>query len=314
MVKGGVTSDPADALFKVPLAEFTAARNALVTKLKKAGKPDEAATIKGMVKPSISAWAVNQLHWQHSAAFDKLLAAGERFRQAQAAQLSGKSTDLRAPLEARREILADLTKRATEVLHAAGHSATPDVMRRITSTLEALSIMPGSDGPRPGRLIDDVDPPGFEALAALVPRNADGNGGTTGPSRVLTFRERERAAKQTERKVETAAEREARAEQEQKAHRAAVKAALVEAERALKAARKAAEQSEVALKKAAAHAKEADQERAAAEKLLEKTTAAADEARQQARKTAGEAEEAAQAVEDAERALAKATAALEELE
>jgi hypothetical protein len=314
MVKGGVNSDPADALFKVPLAEFTAARNALVTKLKKAGKPDEAAAIKGMVKPSISAWAVNQLHWQHPAAFDKLLAAGERFRQAQAAQLSGKSTDLRAPLEARREILADLTKRATDVLHGGGHSATPDVMRRITSTLEALSIMPGSDGPRPGRLIDDVDPPGFEALAALVPRNADGNGGTTGPSRVLTFRERERAAKQTERKVETAEEREARAEQEQKAHRAAVKAALVEADRALKAARKAAEQSEVALKKAAAHAKEADQERAAAEKLLEKTTAAADEARQQARKTAAEAEEAAQAVEDAERALAKATAALEELE
>src|SRR5688572_23945205 len=62
-----------EALYRLPLAEFTAARNALAARAKKAG--GDADAIKGLVKPSISAWAVNQLFWRHRQDFDRLMAA-----------------------------------------------------------------------------------------------------------------------------------------------------------------------------------------------------------------------------------------------
>jgi hypothetical protein len=101
-----------DALFQLPLPEFTAARNALASRLRKSGRAGDAETVKGLQKPPVSAWTVNQLFWKHRAAFEKLLEAGQKFRTAQAAQLNGRGTDIRGPLEARREALADLSRRA----------------------------------------------------------------------------------------------------------------------------------------------------------------------------------------------------------
>ena len=93
---------PVDPLFKLPLEEFTAARNALAAKLKKAGHSQQAEEIRALAKPPVSTWAVNQLFWRHRKAFDTLLATGEQFRRAQAAQLGGKASDLRGTLDARR--------------------------------------------------------------------------------------------------------------------------------------------------------------------------------------------------------------------
>src|SRR6185295_16498944 len=95
---------------------------------------------------------------------------GERFRQAQASQLSGKAADIRGPLDARREALSNLSRLAAALLRDAGHSPTPDKMRRITTTLEALSAygpLPGA--PAPGHLTEDADPPGFESVVASMP-------------------------------------------------------------------------------------------------------------------------------------------------
>ena len=126
--------------------------------------------MKGLTKPSISVWVANQLYWHDRKAFDRLLAAGEQFRTAQAAQLAGNSADIRAPLAARREALTGFAKHASAMLRDAGHASSPDTIRRITTTLEALATYGESPGaPKPGRLTADVDPPGFEALAALVP-------------------------------------------------------------------------------------------------------------------------------------------------
>jgi hypothetical protein len=149
--------DDLDALFALPLTEFTAARNALATRLKKAGETGDAERIKALVKPSVAAWAVNQLFWKHRIAFDRLLDAGQRFRNAQTTQLAGKSADLRAPLEARRAALSELSTHAATILVEGGSAATPDTMRRVTTTLEALSTYAGiPDTPLPGRLTDDV--------------------------------------------------------------------------------------------------------------------------------------------------------------
>ena len=302
-----------DGLFQLPLAEFTAARNALASRLKKNGHPEEAEAVKGLQKPPISAWTVNQLFWKQRIAFDKLLDAGLKFRTAQAAQLSGRSSDIRGPLEARREALADLSKRAADVLRGANHSPSPDVMRRITTTLEALSTYGGLEGtPQPGRLSDDVDPPGFETLAALVPRVGDA--GATGPSRVLRFQ-------QTPPKKARPGKKDPEAEaRERKALLEAAKAAVQSVEQTLHDARKQVEQAEAQLKKAAAKAKETEREsreiakeKAAVDRRFEKASADAEAARQEARAIAERAEAAAQAVDDAEQELEKARRELKAL-
>src|SRR5688572_9150822 len=296
-----------DDLFKLPLSEFTAARNASAASLKDAGRAEDAAAVKALTKPSISAWAVNQLYWQHRKAFDQLLAAGEKLRKAQTSQLAGKGGELRAPMEALRSALTDLVKRGAALLAASGHPPTPDLTRRITTTLEALATYGTQPGAPPaGRLTADVDPPGFEALSALVPRGKGKRAASSEPSRVLQFRP---PAKAPAKKLSPEA-RKRQEEQERKAQRKAAMAALREAERTLRAARKAVARSQAALRKAAARAKVTEKAKAALEKRFEKVSAEADAARQEARRVASAAEEAAQSVQDAERAVEKAQQAV----
>ena len=291
-----------DALFRLPLAEFTAARNALAARLKKAGRAGEADAVKGMQKPPASAWAVNQLAWRHATEIEALLAVGERFRAAQAAQLAGRAADLRGLLNERREALAALMARATAILDAAGHNASPDMGRRVATTLEALATWGRSGGaPQAGRLTDDLDPPGFEALAALVPRST-GGGKSAEPPRVLPFRQEPRVRRGRDRKEEDA-----------EARRAKAREAVQAAEQALREAQREAGRAEATLKQAAARAEAAEKAKAEIEPRYEKLVAAAQETAKEARRVAQEAEEAAQAVTDAEGALEKARAALEAL-
>jgi len=298
------TKNDIDALFQLPLSEFTAARNALAAKLKKAERADEAAEVQVLTKPPASAWAVNQLYWRHRNAFDRLIAAGDRLRTAQASQLRGKGGELQEPLEARRVALSELTQHAATLLRESGHNPSPDLMRRVTMTLEALATYGSrTSASAAGRLTEDVNAPGFEALADLVP---DKGARTRDPDerRVLPF------VSQRERKVSreklSPEERKRQDEAERKQQLASATAALRDAERSLADARKSAERAEASLKKAAARAKETQREQDALSARMEKATAAADQARQDAHRIAAEAEEAAQAVADAERALEEA--------
>jgi hypothetical protein len=165
-----------DSLFKLPLAEFTSARNELARDLKKANRVDEAERVKAIPKPSLSAWAVNQLYWNHRNEFNRLLDAGKQLAEAQAAQLNGTPADVRPRITARREAVAGLLQMADSLLRAGGHAATPDTLRRIETTLDALSTSTSVPGrPEPGRLTEDVAPLGFESLAALMPGGAPAN-------------------------------------------------------------------------------------------------------------------------------------------
>jgi DNA repair exonuclease SbcCD ATPase subunit len=306
---GGQEPESIDSLYQLPLSEFTPARNALATRLKKAGRTDEADEVRSLVKPSVSAWAANQVFWRHRVTFDRLISAGDRLRNAQSA---GKSGDVRGALDDVRETLSELTRLAAEALLAVGNSPTAGVMRAVTATLEALSAY-GSlpHAPRAGRLVDEVDPPGFETLAALVPhgrspRDADA------PSRVLRFQQSTRPAKLSSRRAPSEKD-EKRREEERQARLAAAKAAAHEAERGLREARTAAQQAQAALKKAAAEAKDTETAMIEAEQLLEKTAKEAHTARQLARRLAVEAEAAAQAVEEAEQVVEKVKKEVEEL-
>jgi hypothetical protein len=288
-----------DSLFQLPLTEFTAARNALAGRLKKAGRTEDAERVKGIQKPPASAWTVNQLFWRHPKEMEDLLTVGEQFRKAQAAQLAGRDADLRSLLNDRRDVLSNLMKRAADILRDSAHAASPDAARRIGTTLEALAAWGRTNGaPRAGRLTDDLDPPGFEALAALVPRSGGGKNASE-PSRLLQFRTEERARSAREKKSE-----------DQGALRARAQEAVQAAEKALREAQRDAERAEAALKKAAARAKTAEKEKEEIEKRYEKLQEEARAATKEARRVAQDAEQAAQAVADAESALEKARAAL----
>jgi hypothetical protein len=302
--KGDLEAD-IDALFAVPLAEFTAARNALAARLKQEGRGDEAARLKAMVKPSISAWAVNQLYRKHRESFDRLMATGQRFRQVQASQLAGKGADLRAEGDARRKAVSDLARLAAELLRDAGHNATLDTMRRITTTLEAMSVYASlPDAPTPGRLTEDVDPPGFEALTALI---ADGKmtDRAQEPAPVTSF--------QSSQPSEAPAGNVRKLEEMRKTRIAAAKVSLRDAEHALNDARARAQDVDTALKKAAADAKEAEKQKVDAEERFRKASALADEAERRARSVAAQAQETAKAVENALRTVEKATRELQSL-
>jgi hypothetical protein len=252
---------------------------------------------------------VNQVFWKHRPTFDRLLNAGNHLRKAQSSTLAGKAGDVRGALDAVREALSELSRLASDELTSVGHNPSPGVMRAVTATLEALSAYGTiADAPRAGRLVDEVDPPGFETLAALVP-NASGVV-SDAPRRILKFQQHAAPAAAPSRKsIDTEQRREA----ERRAKLAEAKAAVQEADKNLRDAKSTAQDAQAALKKAAARAKDTEQAMIEAEQVLDKAAKEAHTARQLARRLAAEAEAAAQAVEDAERALARAKHAVDEI-
>ena len=275
-----------DALFKLPLGEFTSARNALAAQLKKNGRSDEASEVKKLAKPSASAWVVNQLYWRHRESFDRLLATGERLRRAHAAQLTGDAVN------ARREAMTELTRLAELILLRDGsHSATRDLMRRVTSTLEALSSYAASPAaPIAGRLTDDLQPPGFEAVAGLLPQS--------GKARAQQKMPLPHAQPATNRAAAARGD-----EKDRKALMSAAKSAVRDAERALSAARQQAERAAAKAETAGKRAKELEAQRAQIEKQLARVSHDAAAAQAHAREATTGANEAAKAAESAERAL-----------
>jgi hypothetical protein len=290
--------DDIDALFRLPLAEFTSARNTLAARLKQGGQRDEAERVKLLAKPSISAWAVNQLYWLHREAFDQLIATGKRLHQGKT-----KVAHMRASLDERREVLSDLSDLAAALLREAGHNPTLDTMRRITTTLEAMAAYASlSDGPTPGRLTHDVDPPSFESLAFLM-SGAGTIEATKEPARIIPLRKPGKATTRDVRRIEEA----------RQAKIAAAKVSLQDAKKSLSDARARAQSLEAAQKKAHAEAKEAEKYRREAEERLEEATAASEDATRRAQTVFAEAAEAAKALEDAKRTVENATKDLESL-
>ena len=87
-----------DELYKLPLDEFTKARNALAKTL----SGEDKKTVASLVKPSLAMWIVNQLYWQDAPTYKALVDASEKLRAAHRAALSGRKADTRKPDEMHR--------------------------------------------------------------------------------------------------------------------------------------------------------------------------------------------------------------------
>ena len=296
--------DPIDTLFKLPLTEFIGTRKKLAAQLKKDGNADEAERVKALAKPPISAWTVNQLYWTQREEFEELMATGQRFRKA---QTSGKMVNMREALEGRRESLLRLSDFATEILRDAGHNPSLDTLRRITTTLEALSSYESlSGGATPGRLTQDIDPPGFDSFGSFIPSTGTAKRPpdppqVSPPKKSVT----------TPGKTRTTAAAETAPREQRQARIDSAKVSLQGAKKSLAAARAVAKSLEAAQKRAEAIAKEAEKQTRQAEERFKKASAAAEDAVERAQSIAEELNEATKALREAERTVEKATRDLE---
>ena len=233
-------ADEIDTLYALPLEEFTSARNELAKRL---GDSE----VKALKKPSVSAWAVNQLARTREVDLRRLLRAGEQLEKAQTEAVSGGN---QGPFEkARREerdAVRKLRAEAADLLEAGGHPASDATLERVAKTLRAVAASEeGRAALRAGRLTEDVEPAGFDALAALAgsirPRRE-----AEAPQKAPSQADRRRARKAREEADE------ARREADEAAR------ALRDAERDLEKVRRAAERAADRADRLAARAKELD--------------------------------------------------------
>ena len=231
------SDDEVDRLYGLPLEEFTAARNKLAAALKNEGKTEEADEVKNLRKPSISAWAVNQLARKERMQVRSLVTSADRLRKAQEGLLRGGAADeLRASVERQREVVGALVRRAKEILREAEHPATEATLERIRETLTAVAG--NEEGARlveQGRLETDLDPAGFGPMTAAAPAKKKRDDRSDRKAKV------ERAKKELDELRADLRER------EEEARRAAQETA--KADRAAKAAKAAADKAQAALER-----------------------------------------------------------------
>lgn len=247
-----------DDLWTLSLEDFTRARDELARKAKDQGDRESAKEIKALRKPSVAAWAVNQLARERASEIKKLLQLGGALREAQRKALEGGGADpLRSKVTERRRLVDGLTEAANGLLEAAGHPATRATLDRVSGTLTAATVDPDvGEAVGSGTVQRDEAPPsGLEELAALVPF-----GGTT--SRSVRGAPSAAARSRTAR----AKEKVARLEEEASEAEEEARGLRTEADRAARDADRAARRAAEAEERAARLRDRADEARKGAER------------------------------------------------
>lgn len=166
--------DELDRLYGLPLDEFTGARNELAKRLRADGKREQAERIRALAKPTVAAWAVNQLARRRKKGLKALLDGADRLRKAQERALGGDGGEaLRRAAQDEREAVTALRREARDLLAEAGRAATDSTLERVATTLTAAGRDPElRELLEAGRLAEEVEATGFEALAGLQPAPA----------------------------------------------------------------------------------------------------------------------------------------------
>jgi hypothetical protein len=258
----------ADALYGLPLDEFVPARNALARELRTAGSRDEAAEVAALRKPSVAAWAVNQLVRTQRPAVDELFEAGDGLRAAHDQVLAGRGDagSLRGAVGRERATVDALTKAARGLLTTQGHELSPTIIERVSDTLHAAALDDDARAQvRDGRLERELRHVGMGMAPGATPGPRRAPAGKRG-SKQPAPDEARAAALANARSEARAAERDAGRRVER-----ATRAATNARERRDKAAQALAE-AEDALSDAERERSEAETELAAAERAVRELT------------------------------------------
>jgi hypothetical protein len=132
-----------DDLYALPPSEFTAARDALAKELK---SPE----VKKLRRPTVGAWAVNQVVREQPEVVDALVESGQMIRDALG---SGDRETLRAATRARRDAVAVATKAAVKLAGESHRDA-------IAATFDAAAVDDdAAEVVRAGRLAKELPAP-----------------------------------------------------------------------------------------------------------------------------------------------------------
>src|SRR6185295_13194812 len=101
-----------DELYHLAPEEFTAARNALAKGLDRA----DAERVRGLAKPSLAAWAVNQLYWRDRAAYEDVVRSVRALRAAHERIMGGGKADLAELIADRRSAIKAAENLARETI------------------------------------------------------------------------------------------------------------------------------------------------------------------------------------------------------
>jgi hypothetical protein len=267
----------ADELFGLPPEAFVAARDDLARRLRKEGNAEAAAGVKALRRPTLSAWAVNQLARGRGPELERLLAAGERLRAAHQAALAGEgAAELRAAARAERETVSGLVEGALQVLQEAGHAATDATRDRVAATLHAAAADPAAaELVRHGRLTSDLDPSGF---GTPLDTDAEAGPATATPPRRLAASDGKGKGKGRARAGREAGTAAATREEDVAAARAQRKAAIAARDDARRRARLAADRAVLATRHAERLGRLADQAEREAARARANAAAAIDTA------------------------------------
>ncbi len=229
-----------DGLYDQPLDSFTAERNEIAAAAKKAGDDEAAQRVKQLKKPSVAAWAINQLVRRHPDVISELLEARDRLEKADS------PGELRALSKRRRELVAELTNLAKDVLEDSPHGASHNTLEKVSQGL----LAGGTDEERglleKGRLTREPTASGLDAFGFGGAVEEDPAPAPT--VSLKTQREIQRLRRESERLQQEAARLEQEASfAEEQARRARAKAdeAAAAAEEAREGADRAAEEAGV---------------------------------------------------------------------
>jgi hypothetical protein len=133
------SSDEAHGL---PLDRFVAERAALVKALRAGGEPANAARVAALRKPTVAAWAVNQLVRPQAGVTAALFESGEEFAVAQLDLLAGRigADALRAATARQRATIEERPEAVRGLLSAGGQGAGSATLGSVADTLRAAAL------------------------------------------------------------------------------------------------------------------------------------------------------------------------------
>jgi hypothetical protein len=253
---GGADGDSAAddriaALYELPLEEFTSARNQAAQQLRKAGERELSEQVKGLRKPSVAAWTLNQLRHRQPELVAGLLDAGLQLRQAQERLLDrGERGLLRDAAAQERRLVQETVAAAEAMLREAGQAVSPALHNKLWETAHAAALDPDlGETLRRGRLLEDRQlsdlgligglgsGPGSDA--ATAPKSAEPAAAETIPKNQRRLEQARERKQKLEEKLQSTQQAADEAEGQLRQAQTALRNAEAEAARALTRAERA---------------------------------------------------------------------------
>jgi hypothetical protein len=155
-------AEPVSGVYRGPLEEFVARRDALVKELRGTGRRDEAERVKRLRKPTRTAWALDTAAHAEPATVEALVAAVIAMVEAQ----SG-SGDLRQAGEQLRGAVHEVASTAARAAADGGHPVDPSLLA--PAVMAVVGSVDAFEALRDGRLVDVPAGGGLDLLTGSLP-------------------------------------------------------------------------------------------------------------------------------------------------